>query len=77
MFSDHGAADEGQQAAHPGADSRQPDVLSLPRCPAGSREAAEPESRPPAGGALRPPLYDRPRRLRASGTGEWMPPPTV
>lgn len=69
VFSDHGIADEGQQAAHAGANSRQSDVVSLPRSAAGGRQAAEPVSRRPAGGPLRAALHDRPRRLRTSSTG--------
>lgn len=66
---DHGIADEGEQTAHPGAHSRQSDIVSLPRCAAGGRQAAEPLSRCPAGGPLRTPLHDRPCRLWTSSTG--------
>lgn len=69
VFSDHGVANEGQQAAHAGANSGQSNVISLPRCAPGGREAAEPLSRRPAGGPLRSSLHDRPRWLRTSRTG--------
>ena len=69
VLSDHGTADEGEQTAHPGAHGRQPDVVPLPRCAAGGRQAAEPLPRRPAGGPLRAPLHDRPRWLRTSSTG--------
>lgn len=69
VFSDHGIVDEGQQAAHPGANSCQSDVISLSCRAAGCRQAAEPVSRRAAGGPLRTPLHDRPRRLWTSSTG--------
>lgn len=67
--SDHGAAGEGQQAAHPGAHGRQPDVIALTRRAAGGRPAAESLSGRPAGGPLRSPLHDRPGRLGARCSG--------
>lgn len=63
VLSDHGVADEGEQTAHTGAHGGQSDVVSLPRCAAGGRQAAEPLPRRPAGGPLRPTLHDRSRRL--------------
>lgn len=63
VLSDHGVADEGEQTAHTGAHGGQSDVVSLPRCAAGGRQAAEPLPRRPAGGPLRTALHDRPRRL--------------
>jgi len=44
VFLDHGIADEGQQTAHAGANSRQSDVVSVPRCSTGGRQTAEPLS---------------------------------
>lgn len=70
-LSDHGAVDEGQQAAHPGAHGCQPDVVPLARRAAGGRQAAEPVPRRPAGGPLRPPLHDRPGRLGEGSPGVW------
>lgn len=70
FYLDHGAADEGQQAAHSGADGSQQDVVALARRAAGGRQAAKPLSRCAAGGPLRTALHDRPGRLRAGGAGE-------
>lgn len=69
VFLDHGAPHEGQQTAHPGANSRQSDVISLPRCATSSCQTAEPLSWRSAGGPLCTPLHDWPRRLRTSSTG--------
>lgn len=67
---DHGVTDEGQQAAHSGADGSQSDIIPLARRAAGGRQAAEPLPRRAAGGPLRTPLHDRPGRLWTGSAGE-------